>query len=63
GAASVTRLTAAKPEPEAIDLIDLAGGGALKKYAPAVLGAVVLAVVLVIMGRLRAARKARHANG
>lgn len=63
GTASVTHLTTAKPEPEAIDLIDLAGGGALKKYAPAVLGAVVLAVVLVIMGRLRAARKAQHANG
>lgn len=62
GAASVTRLTTAKPEPEAIDLIELAGAGALKKYVPAVLGAAVLAVVLFTLGRLRAARKARRAR-
>lgn len=59
GAASVTPLpqpAAAKPQSEAIDLLELAGGGALKKYAPAVLGALLAAVVVLTL-----ARKARRA--
>ncbi len=44
-------------QAEAIDLISLAGGGALKKYAGPVLAAVLMAVVIFTLGRLRVARK------
>jgi carbon monoxide dehydrogenase subunit G len=50
--------TAATAEPAPIDLLELAGGGALKKYGPAVLGAFVVAAILFTLGRLRIARKA-----
>jgi carbon monoxide dehydrogenase subunit G len=46
-------------EPAPIDLLELAGGGALKRYAPAVFGAFVLAAIVFTLGRLRIARKAR----
>ena len=48
------------PEPAPIDLLDLAGGSALKKYGPPVFGAFLLAAVVFTLGRLRMARKALH---
>jgi carbon monoxide dehydrogenase subunit G len=45
-------------EAEPIDLIQLAGGGALKKYGLPVFGAFLVAVVVFTLGRLRIARKA-----
>ena len=53
----------APPQPEAqpIDLIELAGGGALKKYGPPVFGAFLIAALVFVLGRLRKARKARKA--
>ncbi|CAN5125408.1 SRPBCC family protein [soil metagenome] len=39
------------PEPAPIDLLELAGGDALKKYLPAVLAALAAAVVLFALGR------------
>jgi carbon monoxide dehydrogenase subunit G len=47
-------------EAEPIDLIQLAGGGALKKYGPAIFAAFVIAAVVFTLGRLRLARKALH---
>ena len=44
---------AAAPEPPPIDLLELAGGGALKKYGPAVLGALALGVLVFVVVRLR----------
>lgn len=44
---------AAAPEAAPIDLLDLAGGGAAKKYGPPVLGVVALLVVLAVVRRLR----------
>lgn len=44
--------------PEPIDLLELAGGGALKKYGPPIFGAFLLAAVVFTLGRLRIARKA-----
>jgi uncharacterized protein len=61
-AAPVAALAPKQPEPEAIDLLELAGGGALKKYGPPVLGALLFAAVLFALARLRIARKARRAN-
>ena len=52
--------TPRQPEAEPIDLIQLAGGGALKKYGPAILGAFLMAAVVFTLGRLRLARKALH---
>lgn len=53
---------AAAPSPpqasEPIDLLQLAGGSALKKYGPPVFGAFLLAAVVFTLGRLRMARKA-----
>ena len=53
---------AAAPIPpqasEPIDLLQLAGGSALKKYGPPVFGAFLLAAVVFTLGRLRMARKA-----
>jgi MYXO-CTERM domain-containing protein len=37
----------AAPEPEPIDLLDLAGGGAVQKYA--IVGVAALVVVLLIL--------------
>ena len=54
---------AAAPSPkpsEPIDLLQLAGGDALKKYGPPILGAFLLAAVLFTLGRLRMARKGRR---
>lgn len=44
---------AAAPEAAPIDLLELAGGGAVKKYAPPVVGVVVLLIVLSVLRRLR----------
>jgi carbon monoxide dehydrogenase subunit G len=41
------------PEPKPIDLLELAGGGALKKFGPAVLVAVAAVLVFVILRRRR----------
>jgi carbon monoxide dehydrogenase subunit G len=49
---------AQRPEAEPIDLIQLAGGSALKKFGPPVLGAFLVAAVVLTIGRLRLARKA-----
>ena len=46
-----------RPEAEPIDLIQLAGGGALKKFGPPVLAAFLMAAVVFTLGRLRIARK------
>src|SRR5262245_47301574 len=56
----VPKVAAAVPPPEAapIDLLDLAGGSALKKYGPPILSAFLVAAVLFTLGRLRIARKA-----
>jgi carbon monoxide dehydrogenase subunit G len=43
-----------------IDLLELAGGGALKKYGPVVFGAFALAAIVFALGRLRIARKGRR---
>ncbi|HUO37973.1 MAG TPA: SRPBCC family protein [Mycobacterium sp.] len=40
-------------EPAPIDLIELAGGGALKKYAPAVLAALVVLLAIVLLRHRR----------
>ena len=45
-------------EAEPIDLIQLAGGSALKKFGPPVFGAFLMAAVVFTIGRLRLARKA-----
>jgi uncharacterized protein len=52
-------LAAAPPaaEPEPIDLLQLAGGGALKKYAPIVFAAFAAAAALFTLGRVRLARR------
>jgi uncharacterized protein len=47
-----------QPESEPVDLLDLAGGGALKKYGPPVLGAFLIVALVFTLGRLRMARKA-----
>ena len=47
-------------EPAPIDLLDLAGGTALKKYAPIVFAAFAAAAALFTLGRLRLARRARR---
>ncbi len=63
GAAPLTPVAepaAAKPQSEAIDLLELAGGGALKKYGPAVFGAVLVAAALFTLRRLRKARRANR---
>ncbi len=45
---------------EPIDLLELAGGSALKKYGPLIFGAFLVAAVVLALGRLRLARKALH---
>lgn len=52
--------TPQQPAPEPIDLLELAGGGALKKYGPLIFGAFLAAAVVFTLGRLRLARKALH---
>ena len=47
-----------QPAAEAIDLLQLAGGGALKKYGPPIFAAFLIAAVVFTLGRLRIARKA-----
>lgn len=47
---------APRAEPEAIDLLDLAGGGALKKYGALVAAAVGVAVVFFVVRRIRSRR-------
>jgi carbon monoxide dehydrogenase subunit G len=50
----------ATAEPAPIDLLDLAGGTALKKYAPMVFAAFAAAAALFTLGRLRVARRVRR---
>jgi carbon monoxide dehydrogenase subunit G len=64
GAAPQTTAAQAAPAPaqpaaeaEPIDLIQLAGGGALKKYGPLVFAAFALAALIFTLGRLRLARQ------
>jgi carbon monoxide dehydrogenase subunit G len=45
-------------EPAPIDLLELAGGGMLKKYGPPVVGAFALAALIFTLARLRIARRA-----
>jgi carbon monoxide dehydrogenase subunit G len=47
----------AAAEPAPIDLLDLAGGTALKKYAPMVFAAFAAVAALFALGRLRLARR------
>lgn len=57
------QVAAAPPQQaEAIDLVQLAGGGALKKYAGPVLAAFLIAAVIFTLGRLRIARKGLRGN-
>jgi uncharacterized protein len=44
------------PEPDPIDLIELAGGGTVKKYGPALLGALALLVMVWVLRRGRSTR-------
>jgi uncharacterized protein len=59
GAPPVPAAAVKQPESEPIDLLALAGGGALKKYGPAVFGVFLLAAIVFTLGRLRIARKGR----
>ncbi|MCV7230095.1 SRPBCC family protein [Mycolicibacterium komossense] len=61
--AEPVRPVLAPPQPEAapIDLLELAGGGVLTKYLPAVLAAVVAAAVIFTLGR-RSGRTARESR-
>ena len=47
-----------QPVAEPIDLLQLAGGGALKKYGPPIFCAFLVAALVFTVGRLRLARKA-----
>jgi uncharacterized protein len=53
-----TRTVPAAPvaEPAPIDLLELAGGGVIKKYLPAVLAAVAVAAAIFALGRRSATR-------
>ena len=55
-----TMATTPQRPSEPIDLLALAGGGALKKYGPPIFGAFLVAAVVFTLGRLRLARKALH---
>jgi carbon monoxide dehydrogenase subunit G len=46
-----------QPESEPIDLLELAGGGALRKYGPPVVCAFLMVALVFTLGRLRMARK------
>jgi carbon monoxide dehydrogenase subunit G len=52
-------VAAQQPAAEPIDLIELAGGGALKKYGPPVFTAFLLAAIVFTLGRLRIAKNRR----
>jgi carbon monoxide dehydrogenase subunit G len=58
--AGVAAAAPAVADPEPIDLLDLAGGKALKKYAPGIAGAFLLAALAFTVGRLRIARQGRR---
>lgn len=47
-----------QPAAEAIDLLQLAGGDALKKYGPPIFAAFLIAAVVFTLGRLRIVQKA-----
>jgi uncharacterized protein len=47
----------AAPEPKPIDLLELAGGSALKKYAPMVFGAFAAIAAVFALGRVRLGRR------
>lgn len=49
-----------QPEPEPIDLVALAGGGAMAKYLPYALGAFAVVAFVVTLARLRGAGKVRR---
>jgi carbon monoxide dehydrogenase subunit G len=51
---------ALQAEPAPIDLLELAGGTALKKYGPMVFGAVVIVAAIFAFGRLRMFRRAHR---
>jgi carbon monoxide dehydrogenase subunit G len=44
------------PEPVPIDLLELAGGGALKKYAPAAVAAIAVLLVIFVINAVRRRR-------
>jgi carbon monoxide dehydrogenase subunit G len=52
-------VAASQPAPEPIDLLELAGGTALKKYGPVLLGAVLAAALVFTVIRLRLAHRRR----
>lgn len=52
-------VAASQPAPEPIDLLELAGGTALKKYGPVLLGAVLAAALVFTLVRLRLAHRRR----
>ncbi len=60
GEAPKAAVVADQQASEPIDLIALAGGGALKKYGPMVFAAFLAAAVVFTLGRFRIARKALH---
>lgn len=55
--ANPPRPVAAAAEPAPIDLLDLAGAGALKKYVPLVLGVLAAVAALFVLGRLVSGRR------
>jgi uncharacterized protein len=60
GAAAKPATARHQAAPEPIDLLELAGGGTLKKYGPPIFGAFLVAAVVFTLGRLWLARKALH---
>lgn len=48
--------TTAAPEPAPIDLLELAGGDTLKKYAPAAVAAIVVLLVILVVTAVRRRR-------
>jgi uncharacterized protein len=58
--AEAPRPVVAAAEPAPIDLLDLAGGAALKKYVPLALGVLAAAAVMFVLGRLVFGRRAAH---
>lgn len=60
GAEPTMAATVPPPAAEPIDLLQLAGGDAMKKYGLPIFGAFLMAAVVFTLGRLRIARKALH---
>ena len=58
-AAPTPAAVAPQPESAPIDLLELAGAGALKKYGPLVLGVLLAAALVFTLVRLRRARRRR----